>query len=82
MADFPYLANAASIKQLVSKIHGVGKPTKVTQKWLESIGFKSKDDRKLIQILKVLAFIDKKGFTIGPQLLKRMTKILAHVNES
>ena len=58
MADFPYTSNTASIKQLFSKIHEVGKPTKVTQKWLESIGFKSKSDRRLIPMLKTLAFID------------------------
>lgn len=61
MADFPYSANPANIKRFFEKLQSVGKPSKITFKWIEGIGFKSSNDRSLIAILKALQFTDTSG---------------------
>ena len=61
MADFPYSPTPPMIKSFFAKIQSVGKPSKVTVKYLESIGFKSKNDRYIIPILKALGFLDSSG---------------------
>lgn len=61
MADFPYTPNPANIKRFLEKLQTVGKPSKVTFKWVESIGFKSSNDRYLVSILKSLRFADSSG---------------------
>jgi hypothetical protein len=61
MASFPYCPNAARVKRFFDGFHGIGKPEKVTVKWLEGLGFKTKDDRYLVGILKSLGFIDTSG---------------------
>jgi hypothetical protein len=58
MAEYPYLPNTAQFKKLVKRIPSVGVPDKVTTKWLESQGFKSKNDRPIIGILNTLGFLD------------------------
>src|SRR4051812_15076734 len=61
MADFPYTTTPKSIRPFFNHIQGAGVPTKVTQQYLESTGFKSTNDRKLIGVLKFLGFIDGGG---------------------
>jgi hypothetical protein len=61
MADFIYTNVSGKIEALFAKIRDVGKPPKVTRKWLESAGFKSKNDRTLVPMLKGLGFIDDAG---------------------
>jgi hypothetical protein len=61
MADFQYYPTPAMIKSFFAKIQSVGKPDKVTIKYLESTGFKSKNDRYIIQILKSLGLLDPSG---------------------
>lgn len=59
--EFPYTSAPARIKPLLDKLRIVGVPDKVTQPWLESNGFKTKNDRTLIPILKYVNFIDHNG---------------------
>lgn len=56
MAEFPYSPSPTSIGRFFPQIQIVGKPDKVTLKWLEGIGFKSSNDRYLQGILRSLGF--------------------------
>ncbi len=58
MADYPHTQSPGNIKKLFAQIQSVGKPDRVGQKWLEMIGLKSKNDRRLVNLLKFLGFID------------------------
>lgn len=53
-----YTANPASIPRFLKHIASAGVPEKLTLKYLESVGFKTKNDRVLISILRALGFID------------------------
>jgi len=61
MAEFPYTQTVKSIRILFDQIQAVGKPTKVNQKWIESIGLKTKSDKNLPGVLKFLGFVDGAG---------------------
>jgi len=61
MQRFVYILNAGSIKRFLDKIQSIGKPTKLTLKVLESMGFKSTNDRPLISIAKTLGFTSHDG---------------------
>lgn len=58
MAEFQYTTVPGKLKKLLSKIHEVGVPSKASNKWLKSIGFKSSNDGTLLTILKFINFID------------------------
>lgn len=61
MADFPYSPHAASAKRFLDHVQKAGVPDRVTVKYLEKVGFKSKNDRYIIGILKFLGFVDSSG---------------------
>lgn len=61
MADFPYSPHAASVKRFLEHVQKAGVPDKVTLKYLEKVGFKSKNDRYILGILKFLGFVDNTG---------------------
>jgi hypothetical protein len=61
MADFPYTTNPGRIKPLLDKVKGSGIPDSVSIKTLQAWGFKSTNDRPLLNILKYLGFIDPAG---------------------
>src|SRR5439155_1978904 len=61
MAEFVYLIKPSAIKEFLEKIHETGVPAKVSQDYLVSIGFKSKNDRPLIALFKSLGFLDQSG---------------------
>jgi Family of unknown function (DUF5343) len=61
MADFPYSPNPASVGRFFSHVQSAGVPEKVTLKYLEKVGFKSKNDRYLLQILVVRRLMRKIG---------------------
>ncbi len=63
MADYPYTPNYGNLKKLLTTIQSAGVPGKVTGRYLESLGFKSKNDRSMIAVLKFIAFIDASGST-------------------
>ncbi len=56
-----YTPTPASIPRFLAHMQTLGKPDKVTVQYLESVGFKSKNDRPLISILKSLGFLDSSG---------------------
>lgn len=61
MADFAYSPHAANVKRFLDHVQSAGVPDKVTTKYLEKVGFKSKNDRYIIGILKFLDFVDGSG---------------------
>lgn len=65
MAKFPYIQNAASIERFFGHIQTAGEPPEVTIRYLESVGFKSSNDRNLIRILKFIGLLDPSGKPTG-----------------
>jgi hypothetical protein len=61
MADFPYTPTPASAKRFLDHIRSAGVPEKVSQKYLEKVGFKSTNDRYIIAILKFIGLVDASG---------------------
>lgn len=61
MAEFPYTPKPSSLPDFLAKIQSTGIPDKVTLKYIESLGFRSKNDRYISPILKSLGFVDSSG---------------------
>lgn len=61
MADYIYVTNTKRLKAFLGKIQEVGIPDKVTIKYLEGLGFKSKNDRSFISVAKNLGLISSSG---------------------
>ncbi len=56
-----YTPNTAAIPRFLAHIQSAGTPSKVTQSYLKSVGFKSGNDSYLIPIMKALGFVDVSG---------------------
>lgn len=61
MAEVSYTTVPGKITSFLAKIREVGKPAKVTNTWLESIGFKSSNDRTLVRVLKQTNLVTAAG---------------------
>lgn len=62
MADAPtYTTVPGKIPDLLKKIRDVGVPDKVNTAWLESLGFKSSNDRSMVSVLRQIGFVDTSG---------------------
>ena len=61
MAKYIYLVNPAKIKSFLAKIQSIGIPAKLTIKEIEGLGFKSKNDRQLLTMMKALDFVSADG---------------------
>lgn len=61
MADLPYVLNAGTLGKFFETVQKTGVPDKVTLKHMESVGFKSKNDRYLLPFLKDLGFVKSDG---------------------
>jgi len=61
MASHTYTTVPGRIPELMEKIRSVGIPDRVTRTWLQLIGFKSSNDRTLINVLKFIGFINERG---------------------
>lgn len=61
MAEYPYTSSYGRLKEFLDKIKQSGVPDKLTQKLLQSMGFKSNTHRRFIGILKYIGFIDASG---------------------
>jgi len=59
MGEFPYTTVPGKLGTLLEKIREVGVPQKVNRDWLNSLGFKSSNDRKMISVLKFVGLIDE-----------------------
>lgn len=61
MGEYQYTVVLTKLKELFGKIRSMGVPNKVTIKWLESVGYKSSNDRSMIGVLQQILFIDDTG---------------------
>ncbi len=61
MASYVYISNPSKITKFLETIQGAGVPPKLTIKHLESLGFKSINDRPLITIMKAIGFVSSSG---------------------
>lgn len=61
MADLPSVQNNGKVSSYFAKVQQVGIPETATNRWLESLGFKSKNDRGFVGFLKALGFADSAG---------------------
>ena len=61
MPEFPYVLTSSKSSRLFAEIRDRGVPPKVTRAWLEAAGFKSKNDRAFVGMLKFLGVISSSG---------------------
>jgi len=61
MPEYPYTTVPGKIGKLFGKIAEVGIPSKVSVKWLKTIGFSSSNDGTLLPVLKQVQFVDASG---------------------
>ena len=60
-AEYPYASNPGRVKEFFAKIGDLGVPSKLTQTYLEGLGYRSKNDRAILPIAKALGFTDTNG---------------------
>lgn len=58
MADFPQLQNTGNLQEYIRGIPSRGVPEKVTHQHLESLGYKSKNDRPIANVLRFIGVLD------------------------
>jgi hypothetical protein len=61
LADYPYHVNPVTLKRFLEHIQKSGVPPKVTIQYIESVGFKSSNDRAILTVLKAIGFIEGSG---------------------
>lgn len=62
MAESPsYTTVPGKIPELLKKIRDTGIPPKATIAWLQALGFKSTNDRSLLNVLRQIRFVDSSG---------------------
>lgn len=63
MAKYPYTLNPGNLAKFLERMRSAGVPPKVTRDYLTQAGFKSSNDRAIINILKFIGFVDNSGTT-------------------
>lgn len=71
MGEYQYTVVITKLKELFGKIRSMGVPSKATIKWLETIGYKSSNDRGMIGVLQQINFIDDSGTPLEPWIKYR-----------
>jgi hypothetical protein len=62
MAETPaYTTVPGKLPELLKKIRESGVPGKVNYAWLESLGYKSSNDRSMLKVLRQIGFVDASG---------------------
>lgn len=61
MIEYPYILNTGRLKSFIESIPKMGVPEKITTETLPKLGYKSKNDRPIVKILKFVEFIDENG---------------------
>jgi hypothetical protein len=54
-----YTKVLGKLKDFLGKVRSLGVPTNVNLKWLESIGYKSTNDRSILAVVRQIKFIDE-----------------------
>lgn len=60
-ATYPYVTVAGSFRKFLKDLPSYGRPDKVTQKWLEGVGFRSTNDRRIISVIKFVGLVSSDG---------------------
>lgn len=58
MPEYAYTYVPGKLKEFLTKLRTLGVPNKVTTKWMESIGYKSRNDRSMMVVLQQIQFVD------------------------
>lgn len=58
---YTYHPNPANLKKFLDHVRGAGVPPKVTFQYINSVGFKSSNDRAILTVLKAIGFVDNSG---------------------
>ena len=66
MPDYSQTQNTGNLQKFIKEIPSRGIPEKVTYKYLESIGYTSKNDRTIPAVLKFLGVLESNGVPAGP----------------
>ena len=61
MPDYPYILVTGKLKNFLQHIQTAGVPSKVTNSYLASVGYKSSNDSKIVPVLKFIGFLDSLG---------------------
>jgi len=61
MVEYPYVTTTKTIKAFFTHIQSAGIPPKVNKPYIESVGFKSSNDRPIVGMLKYLGFVGQDG---------------------
>ena len=74
--EYHYAAVPDKLKEFLEKIHNktIGIPERATYAWLESLGYKSSNDRSILRVLRFIGFIDEKGTPTDSWRLYRGSK--------
>lgn len=65
LEKYPYATAPNTLRKFLKGIPEKAVPEKVTQRYLESIGMKSKNDRTIIPVLKFVGLLDGSGIPTG-----------------
>lgn len=61
MFEYAYTSGTGKLKKFLDEIHTSGVPGKLTHKELEKRGYRTKEDRRIVSILKAIGFADNSG---------------------
>lgn len=63
--EYPYVLTANKFQEFLGDLSKTGVPPRIHTKFIESLGYKSKNDRKFIGVLRFLGLIDDSGIPTG-----------------
>lgn len=58
MPEYAYTKVSGKLKDFLGKVRSLGVPNSLTTKWLESVGYKSSNDRSILGVIRQIKFID------------------------
>jgi len=59
--NYPYILKQTTLKEILKRITSIGLPPKFTGVYLESLGYKSSNDKAVLSVLKFINFLDSSG---------------------
>ena len=58
---YPYVMSGPKLNGFLKKLAEVGKPDKITLKYLKSLGYTSSNDKRMLPVLKFIGLVDGNG---------------------
>ena len=59
--EYPYVMSTSKLREFLEQLKEIGVPNIINQKFLESLGYKSKNDRRFTHVLQFVGLIDDSG---------------------